>query len=243
MKKSLLLFFALIFCLLSVSAQKTILNDPDAAARSVSGFHAVKVSNAFDVYLTQGNEDGLAVSASKPEYREKIKTVVENGILKVSFEDGKKIWKGWKGDRLKLRVYISFKKLDQLNASGACNIHFLTPVKGDELTIDLSGATDMKNAEIRANKLNIEISGASDMNIVGSANQLKVQASGASDFKSLDFEADYCDADASGASSILITVNKEISAKASGASDVRYKGNGVIRDIKTSGASKVSRKS
>jgi hypothetical protein len=46
-----------------------------------------------------------------------------------------------------------------------------------------------------------------------------------------------------GASSVNITVNKELNANASGASSVRFKGEGLIRDIKTSGSSNVTRKS
>ena len=61
--------------------------------------------------------------------------------------------------------------------------------------------------------------------------------------KGFDLAVDYCDAHASGASTINITVNKELSAHASGASDVHYKGNGLIREIKTSGASNVSKRS
>jgi hypothetical protein len=79
------------------------------------------------------------------------------------------------------------------------------------------------------------------MMVSGTAVQLKVEASGASDFKGYDLVTDVCHASASGASDIKITVNKEISAHASGASDVRYKGNGVIRDLKSSGSSSVSK--
>jgi hypothetical protein len=79
------------------------------------------------------------------------------------------------------------------------------------------------------------------MTVTGSASELGVKASGASDFKGFDFVTDICDAHASGASDIKITVNKELSAHASGASDVRYKGDGVVRDLKTSGASSVSK--
>ena len=43
-------------------AQKTI-NDPNAEARNLSGFHAIRVSNAFEVYISQGNEDAVAISA------------------------------------------------------------------------------------------------------------------------------------------------------------------------------------
>jgi len=72
---------------------------------------------------------------------------------------------------------------------------------------------------------------------------LSVEASGASDFKGFDMTTNYCTAEASGASSVNITVNKELNAKASGASSVRFKGEGLIRDIKTSGSSNVTRKS
>jgi hypothetical protein len=69
-----------------------------------------------------------------------------------------------------------------------------------------------------------------------------VDANGASDFKGFDLQADNCDVEASGASDIKVTVNKELNARASGASGVHYKGDGVIRDLRTSGASNVSRR-
>ena len=97
--------------------------------------------------------------------------------------------------------------------------------------------------KIDAKKLSFDISGASDATISGNAADLKVDASGASDFKGFDLVTNYCTAQASGASSVNITVNKELSAHASGASSVRFKGEGLIRDIKTSGSSNVSRKS
>ncbi|OYW17168.1 MAG: hypothetical protein B7Z54_08720, partial [Sphingobacteriales bacterium 12-47-4] len=83
----------------------------------------------------------------------------------------------------------------------------------------------------------------SDIQIKGKATDLKINCSGASEFKSIDFQTDYCDIEASGASSIQLTVNKEISARVSGASDIKYKGEGTVRNIKTSGASSISRKS
>ena len=89
----------------------------------------------------------------------------------------------------------------------------------------------------------IDLSGASDMTLTGLVGQLNIEASGASDFKGYDLAVDYCNAKASGASDIKITVNKELSAEASGASDVNYKGSGLMRDIKTSGSSSISRRS
>ncbi len=222
-------------------AQKTI-NDPNAEPRNLSGYHAIRISNAFDVYISQSNEEAVAISASKPEYRERIITKVENGVLIIRFDDDKKFWKGLSGDKTKLKAYISVKKLDRLDVSGACDIYFEDGISSEELHVELSGASDLKG-KIDAKKLTFEISGASDATVSGNSAELKIEANGASDFKGFDLVSNYCDARASGASSINITVNKELSANASGASSVRFKGEGLIRDIKTSGSSNVTRKS
>lgn len=225
----------------AVFAQKTI-NDPNAEARTVGSFHAIRISNTFEVYISQGSEDAVAISASKPDYKAKIITKVENGVLIIRFEDDKKFWKGFNSDKQKLKAYISIKKIDKLDVSGACDVFFEEGLSAEELVIDLSGASDIKG-KINAKKLIVDINGASDATISGNAADLKVEASGASDFKGFDLVTNYCDAKATGASSVNITVNKELSAHASGASSVRFKGEGLIRDIKTSGASNVSRKS
>lgn len=221
---------------------KKTINDPNAEARNLSGFHAIKVSNAFTVYISQGNEDAVAISATKAEYKEKIITKVENGVLIIKFDDDKKFWKNWNGDKQKLKAYISIKKIDRLSVSGACDVFIEDGISAEELSIHLSGASDLKG-KVEAKKLTCDISGASDMTISGNAAEVNVEASGASDFKGFDLVSNYCNAKASGASSVNITVNKELSANASGASDVRFKGEGLIRDIKTSGASNVSRRS
>jgi len=222
-------------------AQKTI-NDPNAEPRNLSGFHAIKISNAFTVYISQGNEDAVAISASKAEYREKIITKVENGVLIIRFDDDKKFWKEWNGNKQKLKAYISIKKIDRLDVGGNCDVNFEEGLSAEGLSVHLSGASDMKG-KIEAKTLKVDISGASSATISGNAATLDVEASGASDFKGYELVTNYCDAKASGASSVNITVNKELNANASGASNVRFKGEGLIRDIKTSGASNVTRKS
>jgi len=218
------------------------INDANAEPRNLSGFHAIKISNAFTVYISQGNEDAVAISASKAEYRDKIITKVENGVLIIRFDDDKKFWKGWNGDKQKLTAYISIKKIDRLDVSGACDVFFEEGISSEDLDVKLSGASDLKG-KIDAKKLSFNISGASDATISGNSAELSVDASGASDFKGYELVTNYCTAEASGASSVNITVNKELNAKASGASSVRFKGEGLIRDIKTSGSSNVTRKS
>ena len=235
MKQLLNLFIGLV-AVTGLSAQQV--NDPNAEIRLAKNYHGISVSSAFDVYLSQSNEEAVAVSASETKYRERIKVEVKDGILYVGYDSDGKM--GWGNSNKKLKVYISFKQIDKLTVSGACDVYISGTLKADNLSINQSGASDLKG-KLDVNKLTVDLSGASDITVTGTATQLSIEASGASDFKGYDLNTDICNARASGASDIKITVNKELSAHASGASDVRYKGNGVIRDIKSSGASSVSK--
>jgi hypothetical protein len=241
MKKLLSILVVLAF--VDVSHAQLTINDPNAEKREAKNFHAISISNAFNVFISQGNEEAVAVSASEEKYKQDIKVEVKDGVLKIWIEKEGKFWKGWNGDKMKLKAYISFKNIDRLTASGACDIRVQGQINADDLNVNLSGASDLKEGKINAKKLTVDVSGASDMNVSGTAAELNVEASGASDFKGFDLTVDYCNAHASGASTINITVNKELSARATGASDVHYKGNGLIREIKTSGASSISKRS
>jgi hypothetical protein len=218
----------------SVMAQK--INDPNAEVREAKNFHGISVGHAFDVYLNQSNEEAVAVSAASDKDREHIKVEVNDGILYIGLDKG---WK-WNGGNKKLKAYISFKKIDKLSISGACDVVVAGVIKTADLTIRQSGASDF-NGKIDVDKLTVDLSGASDMTISGKASNLDIDASGASAFKGFELMTESCNAEASGASDIKITVSKEISAQASGASDVRYKGGAAIREIKSSGSSSVSR--
>ena len=231
MKK--LLFSLLVTGLITTaSAQKTI-NDPNAEKRNVSGFHAIEVGGGIDLYLSQG-EEAVAVSASKNEYRARIKTEVKNGVLKIWYEWNSNLRFDWSNHKLK--AYVSFKDIDRLEGSGGSDISVDGSIKVAKLAMEISGGSDF-DGKVETGELNIQASGGSDVRISGKADRLTIDASGGSDFKGYDLASDICNVEASGGSDIQVTVNKELSANASGGSDVYYKGTGLIRDLKTSGSS------
>ncbi|MFT3844678.1 MAG: head GIN domain-containing protein [Lacibacter sp.] len=239
------IFFSAIALLLTsgslVKAQDlTVINDKNAEVRTVGSFHAIKVSNSFDVIIKQGNEEAVVVSADDAKYRDRIKVKVEGDVLHIYYENEGK-WK-WGNDDHKLRAYISVKQLDFIDASGACDVKIDGVLKGTNLKVKISGATSFKG-EMNFNNLLIDQSGASDSKLSGKVTNLNIQVSGASDFKGFDLMADNCIASASGASDIKITVNKDLKIDASGASDVEYKGNASLSGSKTSGASSIKKRS
>jgi hypothetical protein len=228
----------LTFSVLVLSANAQQINDPNVEVRPLKGFNSIKVSNAIDLYLSQGDEEAVAVSAEKAAWRNHIKTSVQDGVLRISYEN---TGDGFKMGNRKLKAYVSVKDLVNLEASGASDVVIAGKMTGGDVRIEMNGASDFKG-NVDFNSLNLKLNGASDANITGRVVSLKVDANGASDLKGYELETDVCTAEASGASDIKITVNKELSARASGASGVYYKGSGVIRDIKSSGASSISKK-
>jgi hypothetical protein len=238
MKKFLFLLMAAA-TVMSVQAQKTI-NDPNAEVRNVSGFRSIKVSHAIDLYLSQSENEAVAVSAADPKFRDRIRTTVENGVLKIWFDNDNN-WKLWNTNNKKLKAYVSFKTLEKLAASGASDVLVDGVIKSDILDIHLSGASDFKG-EVDANVLSVDQSGASDATVKGRAGSMKVEVSGASEFTAFDLQTENCNARASGASEIKITVTKELNARASGASSIQYRGSGVIKELHTSGASSVNKR-
>ncbi len=241
MKKLLGLFFLLLnISLVSAQNEKSVVLDANVEMRKASGFTSIEVSGSIDLFLSQGTEEGVAVSASSDEIRERIKAEVRGNTLHI-YLDGKGLnWKKWSNNKMK--AYVSFINISGIEASGACNVKTSGKIKSTDLTIEMSGASDF-TGELSVNKLKIEASGASNFRLSGSATNATIEASSASNIKAYELKVDNCKITTTGASDARITVNKELNAQASGGSSIYYRGEGLIRDINTSGAANVKRSS
>jgi hypothetical protein len=197
MKYIVLSVFSLLMISTVAAQQKTVFHDRDAEIRNVGDFHSIMVSSAIDLQLSQGTENVVAVSAPGDENRANIKTEVRNGVLRIWYEQKKWL----RGSGRKTRAYVSVKSLKKLSASGACDITINGTFAGDELFVDLSGASDFRG-NVKTGSLKLELSGASDVVLSGTTDDLSIGASGASHFKGYDLVAENCRINASGASDI-----------------------------------------
>ena len=102
---------------LFVSAQKTVY-DPNAVLREGKGYEAIEISDGIDLYISYG-EEAIAVSASEDKHRDKIRTVVENGVLKISYGDKGISW----NSKSNLKAYLPFQKITALATSGGSDIN------------------------------------------------------------------------------------------------------------------------
>jgi len=206
--------------------------------RDVKGFDQIEVSGAIDVSIVQGADESVSVSASSDELAAKVKTEVSGGVLKIYVADNG-FWHSTING--KVQAFVSFKELDRLEASGACTVKAKS-INAKDLKIELSGASNF-DGNVSVENIDLDLSGASNLKIAGTAAATNIDASGACNIKGYNLKTDVCKVDASGASNIHIWVSNEISGEASGGSTISYKGDGVEKDISTSGAGSIRKSS
>jgi hypothetical protein len=234
-----LLSFLLIITFSASAQNKTVINDKNVEARSVKGFHAIKVSNGIDLYLSYGDE-AAAVSAAEIKYRDKIKTEVENGVLKIWFDQDLSSQIIFTNKR-NLRAYVSYKELDAITASSGSDIIVDGLIKANKLSMKISSGSDFKG-NIEVNELSVNQSSGSNILMGGKAVNVYIEASSGSDFNGYNLTAEVCTAKCSSGSDINITVIKELNAKASSGSNISYKGNPPLVNVtKSSGGSVAKR--
>jgi len=213
----------------AVAQDKTVVVDGNATKRTLTeSFTGISVSDGIDLYLSQGGEESVAVSASDEKYMERFKTEVENGVLKIYFDNKGIKWAT--NDKRKLKAWVSFKTLEKLHASGGADVKIEGEITADNLDIKFSSGSAL-NGKLKASSLTVEQNSGSGINISGSANKISVEVSSGAVFKGYDLAVDYCDAKASSGGGIRLTINKELSAKANSGGGVRYKGTAVIKEV------------
>ncbi|HEX8462229.1 MAG TPA: head GIN domain-containing protein [Segetibacter sp.] len=223
-----------------VAKSQNVVYDENAEVRVVEKFSGVDLSGSVTLYLSQGNTQGVAVSAGEAKYNSKIKTEVRNGVLHISVDGG--MWNGFNWTNKKLKAYVTVTDLNSIGVSGASLVNITGPVKGTDLRLEVSGASEIKGI-INVSRLNLDVSGASVARLSGSATEGLINGSGACRVNSYDLSIDRCKVSSSGASSVRVTVNSELNADASGGSNIYYKGSGTVKVLNTSGGATIKNRS
>lgn len=218
----------------ATAQDKVVVNDKNAQVRNVGSFSEISVSSSIDLYLSPDDKEVVVVSAKEEQFRDRIVTRVVGNKLEIFYNDKNFSIRS----DMRLKAYVSFRHLNKITASGSSDVYVNGVVKAENLEIRINGSSDFSGA-VDAGTLKIDQSGSSDTKLSGRADNVTVDLSGASDMKAFDLTTQTFKVHASGSSDVSVTVMKELYVQATGASDVRYKGTGTVREVKTSGASSV----
>lgn len=230
MKKFLLSLVTLVS--FAAFAQETTEKDPFSTERPLSGsFSAITVTDGIDVYLTQGQTESVTVTSSDEKYMSRFKTEVENGTLKIYYDNKGINWAF--NEKRKLKAWVTFKNIDKLHVSGGASVKVSNAIDADKLDMRFTSGSHF-TGKINAKELTVDQSSGSGMTVSGRADKITVECSSASVFKGYDLAVDYCDAKATSGAGVHITINKELNAKANSGGGIKYKGAALIKDLSVS---------
>jgi hypothetical protein len=204
---------------------------------SIKNFTEVSVASGIDLYLSQGSAESIKFVGDQDLIDNA--TVEKNGNgIQIKYKQGFR----WSGlfSKQSLKVYVTYKNLYGVSASGGSDVYTQNTLKTDRLTLQASGGSDLK-MDIACKDIEIHSSGGSDVDIKGTAGTMALHTSGGSDVNALDFRVDYARVDASGGSDANIYVTKALEANASGGSDVHYKGNASYKKTSSSKSGSVTK--
>jgi hypothetical protein len=198
--------------------RKTVRGDGNVIKkeRKTEQFSGIKVSSGIDVYLKQDNDESISVEADE-NLHEYILTEVRGGVLNVYTDANIR-------EAERKRVYVTMKEINSIKASSAGDVFGETPIKTERLDLSASSAGDIK-LEVYANEIELDISSSGDISLTGEADLLDADLSSAGDLNAFDLIVREADISASSAGNADINVSEKITARASSAGDINYKGN------------------
>ncbi len=186
--------------------------------RQVSPFNKIEAYGSVNVIYTSSDSLEVKVSAADKEI-DNVETKVDNATL---FIHNKGRFTN------PVNVYVKNSKLTELQSSGATSFKTTNIIKGDSISFSVSGSADVKaNTEMRS--IHAIQSGASDLKLTGSATNIFAELSGASTLKGFDLSVNNATVVTTGASTAKVYVNEKLVANASGASNIKIKGD--VKDI------------
>lgn len=206
----------------------------ETANINIEDFSGLYISHSFEVKVSLSGTENIRINADD-NIMPYVEVFKDDQVLAIRLDEDIQL----RGNYT-LEAEIDAKYLDKFYASGASSITLEDPLDAENIYIELSGASKF-TGELNSLNADARLSGASSVSLAGFSELYDVHLSGASTAGGYDFEVDILDADLSGASQCRVTVNDEIRVRASGASTLRYRGNGEVVEQEISGESSVSR--
>lgn len=191
---------------------------------AVQAFDEISISGVFSVLLTQGNQESVKIEA--------------DDNLQDLFEvknDGSKLVISMKKDvnfnsKKKMKVYISFKNLKNMDLRTVGNISSDANLNFDDLKIQNKsvGSMDLK---LTTQTLDIQNKSVGDVRLSGKANTVTIKNTGVGSIAASGFIVQSMDIENTGVGSAEVNAEKELKVRDSFLGKVVNKGSGTVKRI------------
>jgi hypothetical protein len=229
------MFFAAAICaaltqpLLSQNKSETIEGNGKLVTRDVpvQSFSELKASGVYELKLSQGNKESVKIEAD--ENLQELFQVKNEGKKLVI--DTKKMKNINLKSKNKMRVYITFTKLTDLELSTVGNVKSDGSLAFDDLDLDTKSVGNV-DLQLTANKLNVTNAGVGNVTLSGKAQNTIMKNSGVGSVHAGEFVVQTMNIDNSGVGSAEVNAEKELKVKDSFLGKVKNKGNATMKKTK-----------
>lgn len=181
-------------------------------------FQRLEVSGAADVRLVQGERDEVFIAGDEA-MQKSVELELRGGRLEIQPAGS---WKFWRSSRLQIEV--TMRRLEQLELSGASDLHAPGPIRTERLSIGISGAGLARFDDLQADSLRFGISGAGDGQLRGQVRTLSLNVSGKGKLMAEQLKVDNASVSISGVGNAGLWVTNTLRVGVSGIGTVDYWG-------------------
>lgn len=231
MKRILLASLALIVAA-SAFAQKaqkeTIEGNGKSVTRevTVSSFDALQASGIYELRLSQGEKESVKIEAD--ENLQQYFTVRNEGS-KLMIDMDKLHNKNLRKTN-KMKVYVTFKNLKQLELNTVGNVSSDEPLSFGDLELDTKNVGNV-DLRLTAQKLDLENHGVGNVKLSGKASDAVVKHSGVGALQASDFVVQTMNIENTGVGGAEVNAEKSLKVKDSFLGKVKNKGNASMRKM------------
>ena len=164
-------------------------------------FTAIHAAQGLDVYLTQSNEESIAVEADE-NLHSLILTDIEDGVLKIHTKENI-------GKASAKKVLVSFKDISKIVSTSGSDVHSTNTISAEKLVLKSTSGSDM-NLELNITELECKSTSGSDMRLSGQTKKLIAEATSGSDIKAGNLIAESSQVKATSGADITLNTSKEL---------------------------------
>lgn len=223
MRKTLSLLLAGAVLFLNASAQKseTLEGNGNIQTRDVAvkSFTELKAAGVYELKLSQGTQESVRIEADE-NLQDLFEVTNEGNKLVISMKKLKNINLKSKN---RMKVYVTFKTLKDLELSTVGNVVSDKPLSFDDLNLDNRSVGNVK-LELSANKLEVKNTSVGNVTLSGTAQTAMFKNSGVGNLEAGDFVVQTINIENSGVGNAEVNAAKELKVKDHMLGKVRNRG-------------------
>jgi len=198
-------------------------------------YNAIEVSSGIILNIVKGDSQEVLVEAANADYRNKIKTTVKDGTLKVLFyyKDDPN-WKGLVNSKETFVVTVHETNLTYIHVLEGAKVNCQSQITAKQLNLRLATGGEL-TGDVDCKNLMVNMQDGSELKITGTATDAEYKITGGSNTDNNKLLTSNCKAEVYSASKLYLHVTENLDVLERNRAEIHFKGSPVIKkDVENS---------